>query len=347
VVVVDGATNNFLGAVPVGTEPAGIAFDETNGNAFVTNQLSGTISILRPTIYPVPKYNVTFQETGLPVGTPWLVTFNSTWLSSTTGSIRFFAADGEYSYLVSNISGYAAFPLSGLVTVNDGNVNVTIHFSPILYPLVFQESGLPSGTEWTIVWNGTTKNATGSTLTLNAANGTYSYAIGSVNNYTVITQPPSPITVSGSGVSIQVTFVQLLTYFSANFTESGGVHGTCHPFTQVIQLTASVFGGTPPYNFTWGFGPTSPLAYGPVVNHTYTAWGQYSVTMWVTDANGRNSSHTGVASVYPPSGCPIQINPGGGGGLPVTWIAMGLVLVLVATGCVWLLRRRGRPSPIR
>jgi len=60
---------------------------------------------------------VIFQESGLPSGTNWTVTFNGTAQSSTTSTITFTGiGTGTYSFTVS-ASGYIANPSSGNVTV--------------------------------------------------------------------------------------------------------------------------------------------------------------------------------------------------------------------------------------
>lgn len=56
-------------------------------------------------------------------------------------------------------------------------------------------------------------------------------------------------------------------------------------------------------SYSWDFGDGKPGASGPVVSHTYTAFGNYTVTLVVTDDAGR----TGVVS----QGIPVQLPDAG------------------------------------
>ena len=75
----------------------------------------------------------------------------------------------------------------------------------------------------------------------------------------------------------------------------GGVPG------EMIQFTGSVLGGSEPYSWSWDFGDGSS---GSVQNptHAYDEEGTYTVTLTVTDDNGKTSSDTTTAtiSVVPP-----------------------------------------------
>ena len=287
VAVINATLGTVLGKVPVGTWPVAVVIDERTGEAIITNRLSGTISVLRPTIYPVPKYNVTFEETGLPVGTPWLVTFNSTWLSSTTGAIRFFVADGAYSYIVSNVSGYAASPLSGLVTVHDGDVNVTINFSPFLYAVTFQETGLPNGTAWSIIWNGSTKTSTGSFLTVEAPNGTYGFEVPPADGMNA-TPANVSVNVDGYGPTILVTFSR---YLAPGPTILSFVTNRSNlTVNSSFALTVVVTGGELPLSYIFtGLPSNCPSINASTVSCTPAQKGVYSIAVIVTDALNRSN----------------------------------------------------------
>jgi hypothetical protein len=96
----------------------------------------------------------------------------------------------------------------------------------------------------------------------------------------------------------------------ANFTEGGTFNGTCQPFTETVHLVASASGGVPPYRFTWDFGPSSSLSYGPDVNHTYAAIGTYNVTLTVLDSTKDTVSVTQPVSVPGPPGCYFELGNG-------------------------------------
>jgi len=48
------------------------------------------------------------------------------------------------------------------------------------YSVTFTESGLPSGTSWSVTLNGNTESSTTNTISFSEPNGTYSYVVASV-----------------------------------------------------------------------------------------------------------------------------------------------------------------------
>ncbi|MEM4100990.1 MAG: hypothetical protein QXI08_06045, partial [Thermoplasmata archaeon] len=81
-----------------------------------------------------------------------------------------------------------------------------ISSTPTTYTVTFTESGLPSGTSWSVTFNGNTKSSTTNTISFTGiANGTYSYSVGAVSGYTA--SPSSgTITVNGANVNQAITF---------------------------------------------------------------------------------------------------------------------------------------------
>ncbi|MFG1555109.1 MAG: protease pro-enzyme activation domain-containing protein [Thermoplasmataceae archaeon] len=153
-----------------------------------------------PTSYPV-----TFTESGLPSGTSWSVTFNGQTSSSTSTTVSFSAVDGTYSYTIGAVSGYTSSPSSGSVTVNGASAGVNIAFTQDKYPVTFTESGLPSGTSWSVTFNGQTSSSTSTTVSFSAVDGTYSYTIGAVSGYT--SSPSSgSVTVNGASAGVSIAF---------------------------------------------------------------------------------------------------------------------------------------------
>ncbi|EQB67022.1 MAG: hypothetical protein AMDU2_EPLC00006G0579 [Thermoplasmatales archaeon E-plasma] len=158
----------------------------------------------------VSKYTITFSESGLPSGTSWSTTFNGTTNSSTTGLITFTSINGSYSYNISSIAGYTISPLSGSVNVEGKNVTVNITFTHVKvtvskYTITFSESGLPSGTSWSVTLNGTKESSTTDTISFSEPNGSYSYSVSNVTGYSVSTVSGS-IIVSGNSYLKDVTF---------------------------------------------------------------------------------------------------------------------------------------------
>ncbi|MGC8497134.1 MAG: YncE family protein [Thermoplasmata archaeon] len=200
-----------------------IMFSEPNGSyIFSIESISGytispqfnTINVDGASVHesitfsPVPPatYEITFMESGLPTGTNWSVTFNGITNYSTSNSIFFYAKNGTYSYSIGMISGYSVNPSSGNIIVSGSSINNVVSFSPIVagqYYIIFEESGLPTGTNWSVTFNGITKYSTGNTITFTASNGTYSYAIAVPSEYSV-QNSQGTITVDGKSLTVPV-----------------------------------------------------------------------------------------------------------------------------------------------
>ncbi|ADY01349.1 hypothetical protein VMUT_1144 [Vulcanisaeta moutnovskia 768-28] len=80
------------------------------------------------TVTPM-TYSVTFVESGLPQDTQWIVYLNGHEESSTSNEIVFNEPNGYYQFTISSVSGYVPTPSGGNVTVNNGNVIITVYFT--------------------------------------------------------------------------------------------------------------------------------------------------------------------------------------------------------------------------
>ncbi len=183
--------------------------------------------------YVTVQSEVTFNETGLPGGTNWSVALGGTDLSSTGSSIQFSETNGSYSYTVGSVPGYVASPLSGNVTVNGAPQSLTIAFARLAsatYTVVFNESGLPSGTMWSVTLISGVKTSITESITFNETNGTYTYIVGGATGYT-----PSPssgnVSIHGQGVTTQIE------YSSASKTPIGTAFALGNPVSSTCSTT--------------------------------------------------------------------------------------------------------------
>ncbi|WP_246263764.1 CARDB domain-containing protein [Metallosphaera tengchongensis] len=84
------------------------------------------------------------------------------------------------------------------------------------YNVTFVEQGLPSGTSWSVNFNGTLKSSQSNQITFQAKNGTYNYEIGNVSYASrgILGYVPSlqagKVTVNGSSVKVTVNFLSLI-----------------------------------------------------------------------------------------------------------------------------------------
>ncbi|MEM0139088.1 MAG: thermopsin [Ferroplasma sp.] len=162
-------------------------------------------------------YKATFTETGLPSGTTWYV--NITGVSSgpiSTSSYNLSLTNGTYAYTISTADKtYEPLPSSSSFTVNGTAVTEQVKFTEVLYNITFNETGLPSGTTWTLVFNGISHTLTNTSYVFDMVNGTYSYSATSTNYYNL----SGTVTVDGASVPETLHFI--LHTYNVTFTETG------------------------------------------------------------------------------------------------------------------------------
>ena len=239
-----------------------------NGNVAVSG---GTTT--EPTlVYSKVTYTVTFTETGLPASENFQVTLGREVQGVTTDggndTLSFLVSNGTYAYTIADVSGWeqSTLPYVGSVLVAGFAVSEpTLVYTQVTYSVIFTESGLPGGTNWSVTFAGIPQNTTGTELTFTEPNGTYSYVLGVVPGFS-----PSPgfgsKTVNGANTSVGIAFT-VVTY-TVTFTESGLPGGTSwgvtigvttHTSTGSVILFAEP-NGTYGYSvgLVPGYSPTSP-----------------------------------------------------------------------------------------
>jgi photosystem II stability/assembly factor-like uncharacterized protein len=221
-------SNTLTFNVPMGNysytviPPKGYLASPSNG--YVTVSTSNvTVAI----VFSPQTYSVEFTEIGLPSGTPWSVTLNSTTKTSTSETLVFDVHAGTYSYTVTPPHGFVASPSSGIIDVAS-NITLSIKFSQIIYSVTFTETGLPSGISWSVTLGNITKSSMNRTITFTMPNGVYSYSVKSpitVNGIEYIAASPSgTVTVNNSNIEIQIIYKQAL--YNVSFVETGLPPGT-------------------------------------------------------------------------------------------------------------------------
>lgn len=182
---------------------------------------------------PTALYNVSIQESGLPSGTAWAFDFNGVQFNISNSTYDFSEENGTYGLSVSSVPGGYTASAPSSVTVNGAAQTVNITFTPTApqtYSVTVSESGLPSGTSWIFVFNGTSYTQTNTSYDFFEPNGTYSLSVSSISGYNV--NYPSSITVSGSGQTASVVFSQATgggtgpSTYSVSVAESGLPSGT-------------------------------------------------------------------------------------------------------------------------
>ncbi len=227
-------TYRFVALAPYTTpaSPGGLLFTVSNASSTlpIRLKLGSDISLL------------TFRETGLPVGTQWSVAINgtttTTWGSNASGnstgtSIAFDVTDGNYNYVVGPIAGEVTPHEAGLLTVFQSRT-FSVPFHPRTYAVTFTETGLvEKKLSWKVTVGTLTTGSSHSTLVVDVANGTHSFAVKPVPGWSVVvlntllnttTGGKGNVTVFGAPVNFTVTFTRVL--YVLSFEGTGLPTGT-------------------------------------------------------------------------------------------------------------------------
>jgi len=179
--------------------------------AVMDHSLGSPEGFLNPLIYKFgqEQYSGTF-------GRPAALYFVS------NGSNGAFNAENGYSLAV----GWGSINAYDFV-----NAQLNLSVTPASYGVSFTESGLPSGTFWSVTFNGNTQSSIGANLNFTAKNGTYSYSVSPVTGFTA-TPSSGSVTVSGAAQSISILF-------SANSTSP--VSTQAGVFSQVNATSSNTY----------------------------------------------------------------------------------------------------------
>ena len=231
---------------------------------------SGTFTVAGSSVsetitFALVTYTVAFSESGLPSSTTWYVNLtNGQTFSSTTTSISFPEPNGTYYYSVATINkDYKAVSYPGSFIVSGSTVNTAIVFSAYTYNVSFGESGLPTNTIWSVTLNGVTKSSGSNLIIFDETNGTYSYTIGSINDY--VAEPASgSISVSGAATSVFITYSFV---YHVTFNDNGLPSGTSWTITfngvQQSSSTSSIVFNSPTGTFSYSVGSIQYFAAQP------------------------------------------------------------------------------------
>ncbi|MFP3317946.1 MAG: hypothetical protein RXP98_01995 [Thermoplasmata archaeon] len=182
--------------------------------SYAPSPSSGTFTVSGANVnvaikFTLVTYTITFTESGLPSGTTWYVNLSNGQSYSGTGTtITFNEPNGTYSYTIATVNkSYAPSPSSGTFTINGVNVNVSITFNQVTYTITFTESGLPSGTTWSVTLGGITKTSNTTTIIFNMPNGTYNYSLSYPSGFVIKNGADKIIVyIEGKNVTLLVTF---------------------------------------------------------------------------------------------------------------------------------------------
>jgi hypothetical protein len=261
---------------------------------------------------------VDFTESGLPTGTMWGVTVNGTTLSGPGGTLVFNLPNGTYPIAYVTVPGFYRNGSSPLTLTLPGPSRIAIEFALFTYAVTFTESGLPDGTSWWVDASGTRIEGTGSTLLVQAPNGSTAFEAGS--SYEFIATPDfGTVEVTGGlSFSVSVEFTYRPTF----------IVGTVVPLGAEVSIGGVVLpltGG----NFNDSVIPGTYLLVARAIGYANQSFDVTATAGNVTWANVTlEANQTPTAS--PPSG------ESSGGTIPLGVVALVVVGVVVAAAAALL-----------
>src|SRR6266571_2888359 len=205
--VINGTT--VVATVPVGNCPLGVAYDSGNGYVYVANQNSNNVSAINETtvVAAVPvgvnPEGVAYDSGNGYVYVTNMGSNNVSVIDGTTvaGSISVGIQPEGVAYNSGNGDVYVANFQSQTVSV--------ISTTKPLFLVTFTETGLPSGSSWSVILEGLSNSSATPTITFLQPNGTHSYAVGRVTGYAAYYYPsPSSgsVTVNGAPSNVNISF---------------------------------------------------------------------------------------------------------------------------------------------
>lgn len=164
-----------------------------------------SLSVTFTSTAPPSKYGVTFYERGLPSGTVWWIQpVGSATTFSSGVSLTVDLPNGTYTFDVGS-SDRSYMGLNGSVRVEGSPLSVNVTFWQVLFSVTFEETGLPQGQSWSVAVNGSAHVSTASIVFGNLSNGSYTYEVYPIANYTVSPSSGS-VSVNGNSSTVAVAF---------------------------------------------------------------------------------------------------------------------------------------------
>lgn len=131
------------------------------------------------------------------------------------------------------------------------------------YSVTFSQSGLPTGTNWTVTVGATQRSTSGSSMTFSEPNGTYGFTVVAPSGY-VASPSNGNVTVAGTGVAESIAFsVPAVPTYSVAFKAAGLTTGATWKVTfngSSVTSTAVTIAFSEP-NGTYAYAVRGPAGY--------------------------------------------------------------------------------------
>ena len=226
--VISDATDKVTAILHVGNNPGVPTVDTVAGKLFVPNYSSDNVTVFSLATLKVLK---NLHESSNPIAAA---------ADPTTGQAVIVNAGSanatvlnEGSYAVTQTVPVGGFPYAAAIDTASG-VAYTANFAsnnvsyfpvgaapPPEYSVVFNETGLPGSTPWSVALNGSSQTSSSSSIAFSEPNGGYTYTVGAVSGYSIQPRTGS-VQVNGGNVYLSIRFLQLgPSLFTVDFVESG------------------------------------------------------------------------------------------------------------------------------
>ncbi len=208
------------GSVPVGAAPSYVAFNPSVGGVEVTNNATNDLTIVNGTS-AVVTVGVGSGPVWVGAGPSGVYTFVANWAGGTVTVLEGSSAFG--STPVGNLpTSGVGDPVNELEYISVAGANDVAVFA-VTYPVTFNETGLATGTSWSVELDASSNSSTSSSIGFFEPAGTYAYTIGTPSGYVLVSATPaSPITVLNASVLVNVIFAPAPSgSYNLTFEETG------------------------------------------------------------------------------------------------------------------------------
>ena len=204
-------------------------------------------------------YSITFAASGLPPSDSWSVDLGGFTLTSTAANITFYEENGQFRFVLTVPAGLTPPAGNGLASVVGANVVVGVPLTTAAngFSQAFDESGLPTGTAWTVTLNGFGIQTNGTSLAYQLPNGTYNWTVSTAPGWIATTLSGTVLvngTLNTAAVKIKfVAFTYAVTFFEGGLASGASwtvtVAGT--PYTSTTYfVTVDLPNGTAAWSVT-------------------------------------------------------------------------------------------------
>ncbi len=217
--------NSYSLDLPNGTYDFAVA---SSNKSYKPDPCSGSFSIDGSSVslsvaFSEVLFQVFFNEEGLPSGMRWTVIFSGSSNSSASSTIGFEEPNGTFNYSILTVQGFHPTQSYGKVRVDGKSVTELVLFKITVFSVMFAESGLPSGTVWSVTLNGTSLSSNTTSISFTVPNGTYSYSVGYIPGYRTSNTSGAAV-VNGSSIIVSMNFT--VTDYPLTVVASGLPNGT-------------------------------------------------------------------------------------------------------------------------